>query len=406
MPLFQPVTVTVTELTRYLRQLLESDDNLQDIWVQGEVSNLSRPSSGHLYFTLKDSGASLRCVMWRNAVISQGILPSDGDQIEAHGAVSIYEPGGQYQLYIDKIRSLGEGLLYQEFLRLKTRLEEEGLFDPERKRAIPGWPQRIGIVTSPTGAALRDILNTLQRRYPLVEVILSPTAVQGNEAPAGIVSALKALNLYAEPDLILLARGGGSIEDLWAFNDERVAYAIADSRAPVISGVGHETDFTIADFAADLRAPTPTAAAELATPHKADLEQKINEMVLSLGKASNLQIINLRWALSELKNQLTLYSPRNRLLSDRQRLDEMMHSASKALTNRLQLEVTRLNSLTNQLSVLNPIAVLERGYAIVTDQAGELVRSVKQVTYHEELKVRVRDGEFDVRVEDNPDGNK
>jgi exodeoxyribonuclease VII large subunit len=406
MPLFQPVTVTVTELTRYLRQLLESDDNLQDIWVQGEVSNLSRPSSGHLYFTLKDSGASLRCVMWRNAVISQGILPRDGDQIEAHGAVSIYEPGGQYQLYIDKIRPLGEGLLYQEFLRLKTRLEEEGLFDPERKRAIPGWPQRIGIVTSPTGAALRDILNTLQRRYPLVEVILSPTAVQGNEAPAGIVSALKALNLYAEPDLILLARGGGSIEDLWAFNDERVAYAIADSRAPVISGVGHETDFTIADFAADLRAPTPTAAAELATPHKADLEQKINEMVLSLGKASNLQIINLRWALSELKNQLTLYSPRNRLLSDRQRLDEMMHSASKALTNRLQLEVTRLNSLTNQLSVLNPIAVLERGYAIVTDQAGELVRSVKQVTYHEELKVRVRDGEFDVRVEDNPDGNK
>jgi exodeoxyribonuclease VII large subunit len=406
MPLFQPVTVTVTELTRYLRQLLESDDNLQDIWVQGEVSNLSRPSSGHLYFTLKDSGASLRCVMWRNAVISQGILPSDGDQIEAHGAVSIYEPGGQYQLYIDKIRSLGEGLLYQEFLRLKTRLEEEGLFDPERKRAIPGWPQRIGIVTSPTGAALRDILNTLQRRYPLVEVILSPTAVQGNEAPAGIVSALKALNLYAEPDLILLARGGGSIEDLWAFNDERVAYAIADSRAPIISGVGHETDFTIADFAADLRAPTPTAAAELATPHKADLEQKINEMVLSLGKASSMQIINLRWALSELKNQLTLYSPRNRLLSDRQRLDEMMHSASKALTNRLQLEVTRLNSLTNQLSVLNPIAVLERGYAIVTDQAGELVRSVKQVTYHEELKVRVRDGEFDVRVEDNPDGNK
>lgn len=404
-PLFQRATITVTDLTRYLTYLLEGDDYLQDIWVQGEVSNLSRPSSGHLYFTLKDSTASLRCVMWRNSVISQGILPKDGDQIEAHGGISIYEPGGQYQLYVDRIRPLGEGLLYQEFIKLKARLEQEGLFAPERKRAIPVWPRKIGIVTSPTGAALRDILHTLQRRYPLVEVILSPTAVQGNEAPAGIVAAINALNQHVQPDVILLARGGGSIEDLWAFNDEFVARAIVDSYAPVITGVGHETDFTIADFAADLRAPTPTAAAELATPNRTDLEQKSAEMLLRLGKASGSQINSLRWTLSELKNQLTLYSPRTRLQSARQRLDEMMHAASQAVTNHLHLEITRLNSLTKHLAALNPIAVLERGYAIVTDQSGNLVYSVTQVEYDEELKVRVQDGEFDVRVEDAIDEN-
>lgn len=403
-PLFQPATVTVTELTHYLTQLLESDDYLQDIWVQGEVSNLSRPSSGHLYFTLKDSSASLRCVMWRNTVISQGILPRDGDQIEVHGGISVYEPSGQYQLYVDRIRPIGEGLLYQEFLKLKARLEAEGLFDIDRKRTIPSWPQRIGVVTSPTGAALRDILHTLQRRYPLLEVILSPTVVQGSEAPAGIVAALKALNQYAEPDIIILARGGGSIEDLWAFNDELVARAIVDSRTPVISGVGHETDFTIADFASDLRAPTPTAAAELATPDKVDLKQQISELILRLGRASNMQINRLRWELSESKTQLGISSPRTRLQTDRQRIDEMMHSANQALSNRVKLEVTRLSSLSNHLAALNPTAVLERGYAIVTNQVGKLVSSVTQVSYDDQLNVRVQDGEFEVRVEDHPNG--
>ena len=257
---------TVTDLTRYLRQLLEADSSLQGVWVQGEISNLSRPSSGHIYFTLKDSGASLRCVMWRNEAARLRFAPQDGMAIEAHGSISIYEAGGQYQLYADILRPLGEGALYQEFLRLKALLEAEGLFDPARKRSIPEFPRRIGIVTSPTGAALRDMLNTLRRRLPLAEVILAPTPVQGDEAPPGIVAALRSLNRVAAPDVILLARGGGSIEDLWAFNDERVVRAVTESAAPVITGVGHETDFTLADFAADLRAPTPTAAAELATP--------------------------------------------------------------------------------------------------------------------------------------------
>ncbi|NJD58874.1 MAG: exodeoxyribonuclease VII large subunit, partial [Anaerolineae bacterium] len=228
MPLFNqqiPASWSVTDLTRYLRELLESDEALQDVWVKGEVSNFSRPASGHIYFTLKDTSASLRCVMWRGAAIRQRTMPRDGDAVEVHGAISVYELGGQYQLYADVIRPAGEGALYQEFLRLKAGLEAEGLFAPERKRPIPARPQRIGIITSPTGAALQDVLNTLRRRYPLVEVVLAPTPVQGDEAPPGIIAALRDVAQVARPDVILLVRGGGSIEDLWAFNDERVARA-------------------------------------------------------------------------------------------------------------------------------------------------------------------------------------
>jgi exodeoxyribonuclease VII large subunit len=263
--LFASVTWTVSRLTQHIRMLLESDVALQDVWVQGEISNLGRPASGHIYFTLKDAGASLRGVMWKGDARRLTLPLQDGMEIEAHGRIGVYEPQGQYQFYADLIRPLGEGLLYQEFLRLKALLEAEGLFDSERKRPIPQLPRRIGIVTSATGAALRDMLNTLRRRLPLVEVLLAPSPVQGDEAPLKLVNALATLNLL-QPDVILLARGGGSIEDLWAFNDERVVRAVVASNTPVISGVGHETDFTLCDFAADLRAPTPTAAAELATP--------------------------------------------------------------------------------------------------------------------------------------------
>jgi exodeoxyribonuclease VII large subunit len=266
MPLFQPAHWSVTELTRRVRLLLDTDPELQDAWVQGELSNLSRPASGHVYFTLKDSGASLRCVMWKTDAARLRVAVQDGMAVEAHGHVSVYEAGGQYQLYVDTLKPAGEGALYAEFLRLKALLEAEGLFDAARKRSIPDLPRRIGIVTSATGAALRDILNTLRRRLPLLEVVLAASPVQGDEAPAALALALAELNRVAEPDVILLARGGGAIEDLWAFNDERVVRAVIASRAPVICGVGHETDFTLADFAADLRAPTPTAAAEMATP--------------------------------------------------------------------------------------------------------------------------------------------
>jgi len=402
MPLFSPpvpLSWTVTDLTRYLRELLESDEVLQDVWVQGEVSNFSRPASGHLYFTLKDSSASLRCVMWRTAAARHSFLPRDGDAIEVHGAISVYEAGGQYQLYADLFKPAGEGALYQEFLRLKARLEAEGLFAPERKRPIPARPARIGVVTSPTGAVLHDILNTLRRRYPLVEVVLAATAVQGLEAPLAIVSALRNLARLANPDVIILARGGGSIEDLWAFNDEQVARAIAASPVPVISGVGHETDFTIADFVADLRAPTPTAAAELATPNQADLRIELSDLKDRLSQLVQTFYSETSWAFKELLNRLERNSPITRINSDLQRVDELDHRLGAATNHMLQLRRTHLMGLIQHVAALNPAAVLERGYAIVTNQAGQAISRLGQVSSGEALNVQVSDGEFGVRVE-------
>ncbi|MFM8319349.1 MAG: exodeoxyribonuclease VII large subunit, partial [Chloroflexota bacterium] len=314
LPLFSATPMwTITDLTRYLRVLLESDEALQDLWVQGEVSNLSRPASGHLYFTIKDSASALKVVMWRSSVHRQSFLPRDGQAIEVHGSLNIYEATGQYQLYADLLRPAGEGARYQEFLRLKARLEAEGLFDAARKRPLPRWPKRIGVVTSPSGAALRDILNTLRRRYPLAEVVLAPTAVQGDEAPPGIVAALQALNRAAQPDVILLARGGGSIEDLWAFNNESVVRAVVASAAPVITGVGHETDFTLVDFAGDLRAPTPTAAAEQAVPNRGDLQDALQESQARLLRAGGGLLNTRRWQTERLEARLASRSPLDRV---------------------------------------------------------------------------------------------
>jgi len=391
---------TVTDLTRRLRFLLESTPDLQGIWVEGEISNFSRPSSGHVYFTLKDAGAQLRCVMWRNDVARLTFAPTDGMRVEAHGNISLYEAGGQYQLYADLLRPLGEGALFAEFLRLKALLEAQGLFDPARKRPIPERPRRIGIVTSPTGAALRDMLNTLRRRSPLVEVILAPTPVQGEEAPPAIVAALQTLNRVAAPDVILLARGGGSIEDLWAFNDARVVRAVAESRAPVITGVGHETDFTLVDFAADLRAPTPTAAAELATPlTRADLQAYLLQMEQSLLTEIQAALEELRQALAWHESRLRLLSPARRLQGDRQRLDDLARRLEVAQARGLALTTERLKSLESRLGALNPLAVLARGYAIVTRKSdGRLVMQTSAVLPGDDLSIRVQDGEFDARV--------
>jgi exodeoxyribonuclease VII large subunit len=405
LPLIEPQSWSITDLTRHLRNLLESDRYLQDLWVVGEVSNFSSPSSGHLYFTLKDAGSSIRCVMWRGAALRQTYLPRDGDEIEVHGSISIYEAAGQYQLYVDRIRPVGAGALFQAFLRLKDRLEEEGLFDPERKKPLPKWPKLIGIVSSPTGAALRDMLNTLSRRFPLVEVVLAPTAVQGADAPAGIVSALEKLNLEVKPDLILLARGGGSIEDLWAFNDEMVARAIADSNAPVITGVGHETDFTIADFVSDLRAPTPTAAAELATPDRVDLIANLIDHRERLQYAVVNVVNSCKWGLQNLKTDLAGLSPQSRIRNDRQRVDDYSRRTQSILSHTLKLKQTRVSGLQQRLVALNPTAILERGYALVQKMDGKLVRRVNQVATGESLTVHVRDGDFGVKVEPNLKGS-
>jgi exodeoxyribonuclease VII large subunit len=399
LPLFTPPTLSVSDLTSYLRNLLLDDELLQDVRVFGEVSNLSQPASGHLYFTLKDASAALRCVMWRSTVQKQKWLPKDGVAIEAHGSIDIYEAGGQYQLYVDRIQPAGEGALYQEFLRLKSRLEAEGLFDAERKKPLPQLSRRIGVVTSPSGAAFQDILNTLQRRYPLVEVILAPTLVQGMEAPTGIVAAINSLVRVASPDVIIIARGGGSIEDLWAFNDERVARTIADCPIPVVTGVGHETDFTIADFCADLRTPTPTAAAEVVTPNKADLFTNLVDLTMRSTQGLQLMIKSRGYELSHINDQLLRLSPLSRLRGDLQHVDELLHRLELGWTHQIQFSRTHIRGLNDRLGAANPTSILNRGYAIVQRLDGEVVRTIQQTRPGEEIDITVSNGQILARTE-------
>ena len=404
--LFSSISLSVGDVTRYLRELLDSDEVLRDVWVMGEVSNASQPASGHLYFTLKDSTATLKCVMWKPQVLRLRFPLRAGMAIEVHGAISVYEQGGQYQLYADNIRLVGEGALYQEFLLLKNKLESEGLFDTKRKRALPEAPAKIGIVTSPTGAALQDMLNTLRRRYPLAEVVIAPAAVQGEAAPAEIVAALKRLNAEAGVEVILIARGGGSLEDLWVFNDERVVRAVAESRVPVISGVGHETDFTLTDFAADLRAPTPTAAAELATPDRQDLSDHLAEMTQRLSAGAEMLLESASELHRQLHIRLERVSPLSAINNQRQRLDELSLRASMAWQNRIQYLLVENKGRQLRLAALNPYAVLKRGYAIVSNEKGQVIHSHVQVSEKEALLIQVADGKINVQVTGSRSGEE
>lgn len=388
-------TLTVSQLTFRIRKLLEENPELQDVWVTGEISNLSRPASGHIYFTLKDKNASLRCVMWKTDALRTRPNLQEGAAVEVHGRIAVYEPQGQYQLIANLIQARGEGALFQEFLRLKSMLEAEGLFDPERKRAIPEHPRVIGIVTSATGAALRDMLNTIRRRQPLAKVILAPSPVQGVDAPPALVDAIQALN-QQNLDVILVARGGGSIEDLWAFNDERVVRAVAASQVPIISGVGHETDFTLCDFAADLRAPTPTAAAELATQTTLDdLRFQLSAYQSRLTDLTSNLLADHEALISSLATRLKYVSPERRIQSEFQRFDELSRRAFSALNHRIQLQSARVDGISKRLNALNPAGILARGYAIITRKSdGKIVGKVSQA--HGEMNVHVNDGEFEV----------
>jgi len=405
---FQPIVFTVTALNAYLRELLETDEVLQDLWVRGEISNFSQPRSGHLYFTLKDSESAMRCVMWKPSAMRLRFTPADGMLVEAHGAMSIYSAQGQVQLYVDALRPAGEGALYQEFLRLRAQLEAEGLFDPSHKRPLPRLPKHIGVVTSATGAALHDILQTLNRRLPTLRVTVAPTSVQGVEAPAGIIAALKRLNSLPDLDLIILARGGGSIEDLWAFNDEGVARAIFASRYPVISGVGHETDFTIADFVADLRAPTPTGAAELATPiTKEELRAALQGAEAQLTELINRQLEDLKQALQLAQSELRRSSPRLRILNNIQRLDELQGRLERTIQQQLQRKQNNLANASDRLASLNPQAVLKRGYAIITDQAtGQIISHTRQAAPWQPVWLQVQDGSIPAQITPPPKENR
>jgi exodeoxyribonuclease VII large subunit len=395
---------SVTELNQFVRNVIESEYRLQDIWVTGEISNLSTPSSGHMYFTLKDEAATLRCVMWRPEVARLLEIPKDGEAIEVHGNIGVYEAGGQYQLYADQVRVSGEGILYQEFARLKVKLEGEGLFDVERKQPLPEFPERIGVVTSPTAAAFEDVLNVLRRRFPLVEIIISPTAVQGEDAPAMIVTAIQALNDFSKPDLILIVRGGGSMEDLWAFNNEEVVRAVANSQIPVITGIGHETDMILADFAADIRAPTPSAAAEVGTPDRADLEDELAKIRSRLSRLMSDQIFRYKWELRSERERLSRTSPFAQINNAKQQVDELFLRIKTAVVHMLSLRKAAIEGLNQTLRVVGPSAILDRGFALVhRTEDGSLVRSIDQIEGGDGLRVQVSDGKFSAEVTEEPD---
>ncbi|MDX9955220.1 MAG: exodeoxyribonuclease VII large subunit [Anaerolineae bacterium] len=390
---------SVSEITGRIRNLLEQDAVLQNLWVAGEVSNFTRASSGHVYFTLKDAGAQLACVIWRAQAQGMAFIPRSGDQLVVHGHLGVYEAGGRYQLYVDRVQPAGQGSLYQEYERLKARLEAEGLFDASHKRPLPPYPRCIGIVTSPTAAAFRDVLNILRRRYPLARVLLSPTTVQGDAAPPQIVAALAALNAREDVDVILLVRGGGSLEDLWSFNDERVARAVAASRIPVISGVGHETDFSLADFAADLRAPTPSAAAELATPDREELASRLASRLLQLDRNLDAALLVRRDHVARMLRALTYLSPGAQLSNSRQRVDDLGARIERAWDSRQRLLAQHLAGFSARLEALNPHAVLGRGYAIARHgETGRIITSVKHIAPGTLLRVEVQDGELQAEV--------
>jgi exodeoxyribonuclease VII large subunit len=395
-PLFDLApTLTVAQLVRQIKDVVESDKILSDVWVRGEVSNFSQAASGHLYFTLKERDAAIKCVMWRADAARVYRLPNSGDAIQVHGRVSLYEARGDVQLYVDEIKLTGAGALWQEFERLRAHLDTEGLFAVEHKRALPQFPSTIGVVTSREGAVLRDIRNVLSRRYPLAELLLAPTLVQGDAAPPMIVGAIQAINQF-DIDVLIVARGGGSIEDLWAFNDERVARALYASRVPVISAVGHETDFTIADFVADVRAPTPSAAAELATPDARELRGNVRYTEQRLAQIVAARLDDARTQLARAGYALQRNSPQARLANERQRVDDLAQHLITQARQFIALRRETLNGALRHLAALNPDATLARGYAIVREKkTGRVVRSKSQVAGHKELQVRVSDGEFE-----------
>ena len=398
-----PRVFTISAVNTYIRQKLEADFTLQDLWLEGEVSNWKRAASGHIYFTLKDARANIRCVIWRSQAERLLYMPrSEGEALLAHGHVSVYEAGGNYQFYVDDLEPAGRGALYAEFERIKARLSAEGLFEVELKQPLPERPRRIGLVTSPTGAALRDIINVLRRRYPLIQAILSPTVVQGELAALEIVAALERISRQGV-DVIILARGGGSLEDLWAFNDETLARTIAACPIPVVTGVGHEVDFTIADFVADVRAPTPSAAAELVVPDRSELKRLVYERQRTLSDGMRQLSSRARADLQGRQWSLERLSPQLYINNQRQHIDTLFSRANRAIQQQVLLSRERLKAVTAQLVTLNPQATLARGYAIVQKQETVISRA-GQVTGGDRITVKVSDGEFGARVQSKQEG--
>jgi len=390
---------TVSEINRYVKGLIQSDPRLHDLRVTGEISNFKHHRSGHMYFTVKDSSSSLRCVFFRRNNLNCIFEPTDGMEVILHGYLSVYEPGGQYQLYVQEMQPAGMGSLYIAFEKLKQKLQAEGLFRAEHKKIIPRLPRKIGLVTSPSGAALQDIMTTIKKRFPHVHLLVVESLVQGPGAAADLVRALDLLNQKEDVDLIILTRGGGSLEDLWPFNEEIVARAIARSSKPVISAVGHETDFTIADFTADLRAHTPTEAAAAAVPVYDELISGIEQLRNRAAMALKNRLLQEKQRLDHVVSERFFRRPVERIKNSSSRLEEAEGKLRREMIRYLQFKGVNLTALIGKLESYSPLKVMNRGYTFCRDQDGNIIRSVKDISIGQLLKLNLKDGSADCRAE-------
>lgn len=391
--------LSVTQVNLYIKEVMDRDLILTDLAIKGEISNFKAHTSGHMYLSLKDEKGVLRAVMFRSAAAKLAFRPENGMKVVAHGRVSVYERDGQYQLYIDHMEQQGIGDLYVAFEKLKKKLEAEGLFDPAHKLPLPKYPKKIGVVTAPTGAAIRDIMHVLSRRFPYADVVLYPVLVQGENAAQSIAEAIMYFNQNRIADVLIVGRGGGSIEDLWSFNDEAVARAIYASQVPIISAVGHEIDFTISDFVADLRAPTPSAAAELAVPSQLELREKFGNVYRRLYSQAVQILKRARTRVNNCAGRPALKNPMAKLEDLRQYLDQMERLFDSAVKNQLEQKKSALGIQISKLDGLSPLGTIARGYAVVKNSEGKIVRKTEQTASGEHLDIMVADGTIPVRVE-------
>lgn len=390
--------LSVSQLNGYVKALMEQDDFLKSVAVSGEISNFKRHSSGHIYFTLKDGQSEISAVMFRGAAQRLTFAPSDGMSVTVYGSVSVYEVSGRYQIYVGNMTGNGAGMLYEQFKRLYERLRSEGLFEESKKKKLPRFPKKIGIITSPTGAAVRDMINVTGRRYPSAEILICPALVQGAEAPDDLCRALAWLDGAGECDVIIIGRGGGSIEDLWAFNDERVVRAVAAANTPIISAVGHETDTTLCDYAADVRAPTPSAAAELAVPDRRELIQKADTAEERLDRAVKRIYGTYCSKLNAYERSLNATSPKARLKAMRDKTAQYGELIDVKLNAVLKDRRRRFEGAVGRLEGVNPMAVLKRGYGMAFDAEGRVISHIGDVAEDDEISVRVSDGYINARV--------
>lgn len=390
--------LSVSEINQYIKRLLISDPILTNLRVKGEISNFKKHSSGHAYFTLKDKYSKIACVIFKGNAEKLRITLEDGMNVTVKGYISLYERDGQYQLYVNEVESDGLGDLYITFQKLKNTLQNEGLFHSDHKKPLPFLPQKIGIITSPTGSAIKDIISVIKRRFHKVQLYIFPVLVQGNQAASSIEKAIELCNSFQDIDVIILGRGGGSIEELWAFNEEIVARAIYKSRIPIISAVGHETDITIADFVADVRAQTPSAAAELAVPKLTDLIEVLNTYQKRLLYAINVRINEERKRISTIENNYYFKHPLNYIYDKKQHLDNLYKQLIKYTNEHLLLRKERLKNYVELLNTLNPLSVFSRGYALVLDEKGIAIKSVEDTKVNSILVINLLDGKIETKV--------